>query len=101
MKEPLIYTRVDPQTATSSFYEPYSMQILGNSPRFVTGDKGSVLGIHADDYRRICACVNAMQGVSTEILEDYTGAEPSKSVLFRAIEDATMQRIPLKTNEQN
>jgi hypothetical protein len=81
-KEPWPYYRINPETATASFNQPYSPIIVGAGPRFVTGDKGAIIGIHADDYRRIAACVNACAGLPTEILEKLVASGHTLQIGF-------------------
>lgn len=66
-KEPWAYLRIEPQTASADFSEPYSPWIAGAGPRAVA--VGKSICIHADDMRRIVACVNACAGFKTEAIE--------------------------------
>ena len=70
-KEPWTYARIE-ATPTGSL-EPYSPWIDGAGPRLVTVDRSKC--IHADDMRRIVACVNACAGLSTHELEAYERAD--------------------------
>jgi hypothetical protein len=97
-KEPWIYTRIEAQSGSDN-HEPYSVWLFDKGPRSVR--IGNTTFIHADDMRRIVACVNACAGISTEELEKASEDPKHKDLIFNgaklilAKRDAEEQRDEL------
>lgn len=64
--EPWVYSRIEAQSA-ANYHEPCSPFVIGAGPRLVRVDRTTM--IHADDYQRIVACVNACAGIPTKELQ--------------------------------
>ena len=90
-KEPWTYARIE-ATPTGSL-EPYSPWIDGAGPRLVTVDRSKC--IHADDMRRIVACVNACTGYSNEALEQPGGFMQTLGNALDEIKELKQQRDAL------
>ncbi len=78
--EPWIYTRIESQSATEGFFEPYSPWVAGAGPRIVNINRS--ICMHADDMRRIVACVNACVGVPNDTLDKIANKQMDGSEFF-------------------
>lgn len=88
--EPWTYARIE--ASPTGAIQPYSPWINGAGPRLVNVDRSYC--IHADDMRRIVACVNACAGMKTEELENYK----REYVLGMHVADLVKQRDELQAD---
>lgn len=108
-KEPWAYARIEGSNSASSWHEPYSPWINGAGPRLVS--VGRSIMIHADDYRRIVACVNACAGIPVETLEavatdrqfwpiDLDGSSRKGLITLLGIQNFTVQDLKKQSDSE-